>query len=168
PVAAVAGGSESCISAFYNNLEGFLSGIRLAQLAKVPAVFFACNSKRVFVTLRECFMFNSEGCCRNHPDQHFDLVCLTCLIGKLTLEERVYTDYFHDLVRMIVAKGQCYYRSNRVMLNSYLKEWNRPADFLAKLVDCPGEEKMLHPNQFPGELKDLLSKHEPKIPFHYT
>ncbi|KAI3874847.1 hypothetical protein MKW98_019420 [Papaver atlanticum] len=166
-VAAAAGGSKCCISAFYHILEGFLSGINLAILGNVPAVFFACNSKRVFETLWEFFIFNSEGSCRHHPDEPFDLVCRTCLNWELTLEEQVYEDYFYDIVRKIVGKGQRYYR-DRGMLNAYLKEWNRPADYLAKLVRCPGEERKLKPEEFPDELRDLVDQHGGEIPFSYN
>ncbi|KAI3914107.1 hypothetical protein MKW92_002062, partial [Papaver armeniacum] len=166
-VAAVAGGSKCCISAFYHMLEGFLAGLNLAISVNVPAVFFACNSKRVFDTLWEFFIFNSEGHCRHHPDGPFDLVCRTCVNWSLTLEEQVYEDYFYNIMWKIVEKGQRYYR-DRGMLNAYLKEYNRPADLLAKLVVCPGEEKKLKPDQFPVELKKLLRYHERKIPFHFN
>ncbi|KAI3874845.1 hypothetical protein MKW98_019418, partial [Papaver atlanticum] len=64
------------------------------------------------------------------------------------------------------GKGQRYYRS-RGMLNAYLKEWNRPADYLAKLVRCPGKERKLKPEEFPDELRALVNQHGGEIPFFY-
>ncbi|XP_026386185.1 uncharacterized protein LOC113281613 [Papaver somniferum] len=158
PVVAVAGGSRRSISAFYHTLEGFLAGLELAVLANVPAVFCACNSHRVFNTLSECFIFNSEGGCRRHPEDSFDLVCQPCLNRNLTIEERVDEGLFYEIVQKIVETGQQYYRDCGI-LKAYMKELNRPADFLAKLVPTPGEEWKLKPEQFPAALMALVNQH---------
>ncbi|KAI3878255.1 hypothetical protein MKX03_005084 [Papaver bracteatum] len=153
PIAAVAGGSQRWISPYYHTLEGFLSGLDLVIAANVDSISCICNSYRLSEALSGCFIFNKEGRCRSHPDATFDVVCSICLKYRLSKDEPL--DLICDIVRKIVIKGQRFYHTCGFMDCSG-KEWNNPADFLAKLVRNPGEERVLTPEEFPEDLWNRL------------
>ncbi|KAI3981316.1 hypothetical protein MKX01_004580 [Papaver californicum] len=163
PLAAVAGGSKRCISAYYHILEGHQSGLDLAiQFQSIQFISFVCNSQRVCETLRNCFFSNANGVCRQHPSDTFDVVCSPCLQQKLTRDEPI--EFVSPIIREILLKGQCYYRIERPV-KAHVKEWNKSADYLAKLVCRPGEEKKFGPDEFPKALWALLKEHGGRNPF---
>ncbi|KAI3840797.1 hypothetical protein MKX03_001504, partial [Papaver bracteatum] len=166
PVAAVAGGSRLWISEYFHTLEGLKSGLDLAISHDIEAMYCVCNSRRVCETLRDCFIDNDEGECLYHPDDQFDLVCRPCLQSKLKKEEPF--DLVYEVVREIVQKGQRYYRCDEGLVEAHVKEWNKPADFLAKFERRPGVERDLAPEEFTDDLRALVNQHGGRNPFIYN
>ncbi|MCL7051806.1 hypothetical protein MKW94_005294 [Papaver nudicaule] len=165
PVAAVAGGSKYKISPFFHTLEGLQKGLDLVIVRGIKSVYCVCNSQRVCEILRDCFIFNNEGGCRRHPHNLFDFVCPHCLQCKLTAEEP-FNLVIHTL-KDIVRKGQQFYRQRQGLVGAHVKEWNKPADYLAKLVRGPGEERKLAPEEFSDDLLALVNQHGGRNPFIY-
>ncbi|KAI3969283.1 hypothetical protein MKW92_014467, partial [Papaver armeniacum] len=161
PIAAVAGGSEHSISAYYHTLEGLKSGLEAAQMFGIKSLYLVCNSERVCLTVRGAFISLDEGDCGYHPPESFKVVCHPCLQGKLSMNEPF--DSVLEIMTDILTIGKCYYRSNG-MVKAHVKEWNKPADYLAKLVRNPGEHKIFQPDELPDDLLTLLNEHGGRIP----
>lgn len=60
-------------------------------------------------------------------------------------------DLVYEVVREIVQKGQRYYRSFEGLVESHVKEWNKPTDFLAKFERGLGVDTDLAPDEFPND-----------------
>ncbi|KAI3928185.1 hypothetical protein MKW98_023786, partial [Papaver atlanticum] len=161
-IAAVAGGSQHCISAYYHTLEGLKSGLKVAQCLSIKSVYLVCNSERVCLTIRDALIRLDEGRCRLHPCESFEVVCIPCLKGKLNMNEPF--DSVFEIVNDILAIAKHYYRSSG-MVAAHVKEWNKPADYLSKLVRNPGEQKFFIPDELPDGLLALLNEHGGDIPF---